>query len=82
MAVLGIITCKILELEVAHLLSNDPDLAGVTVLEDIHSLDFIEALETTGLTPSRILILRGFTPNYPGQLEVMVRVLELALVVA
>jgi hypothetical protein len=79
MAVLGVITCEILELEFAHLLTNDADIAGVTVLKDIYSLGLIEALESGGLSPSTIPIMRGFTPNHPGQLEVLVRVLELAL---
>ena len=34
MTVLGVITCEILELEFAHLLANDTDITGVTVLED------------------------------------------------
>jgi hypothetical protein len=79
MAVLGVITCEILELEFAHLLTNDADMAGVTVLEDVNSLGFIEALELGGLSPRRVPILREFFPNHPDQLEVLVRVLELAL---
>jgi len=79
MAVLGVITCEILELEFAYLLAKDPDIAGVTMLEDCYSLGMIEAMELHNSAPRRIPILRGFTPSHPNQLEVLVRVLELAL---
>jgi len=79
MAVLGVITCEILELEFAYLLAKDPDIAGVTMLEDRHSLGMIEAMELHNLVPRRVPILKGFTPNHPNQIEVLVRVLELAL---
>ena len=80
MAVLGLITCEILELECAHLLSTDPDIAGVTVVEDAHSLGFIESLEAMGrFEPRRLPLVRGFSPSYGDGLEVLVRVLELAL---
>jgi len=80
MPVLGIITCEILELEIAHLLSADPDLAEVTVLEDDSSSGFIEALEELGrFNPQRTPMLRGFRPLASGKFEVLVRVLELAL---
>jgi hypothetical protein len=80
MAILGIIACEILELEVAHLLSMDPEVTGVTVVEDAHSTGFIEALESMDrLEPRRIPILKGFTPTGAAGLEVLVRVLELGL---
>lgn len=80
MAMLGIITCEILELEFAHLLSTDPEVTEVTVIEDMTSLGFIEALESFGrLTPRRIPILRGeHSPCVEG-VQVLVRVLELGL---
>lgn len=79
MAVLGVLTCEILELEFAYLLAEDTDIAGVTMLEDRYSLDLIEALEAHKLAPRRTPILRGFSSNQPDRLEVLVRVLELAL---
>lgn len=79
MTVLGVITCEILELEFAYLLAKDPDIFGVTVLEDRYSLGMIEAMEKDHLAPRRIPILRGYTPSQSQQLEVLVRVLELAL---
>lgn len=79
MTVLGVITCEILELEFAHLLAKDPDIAGVTVLEGCYSLGMIEAMEKDHIVPRRIPILKGFTPSHPNRLEVLVRVLELGL---
>ena len=80
MPVIGIITCEILELEVAYLLSMDSDVTGLTVVEDSSSLEFIHALESMGrFEPRRIPTLRGFTPSYGDGLEVLARVLELAL---
>ena len=79
MAVLGVITCEILELEIAYLLATDKQIAGVTVIEDSHSQGLIEALESHQVIPERLPILKGFIPNHPGRLEVLVRVLELAL---
>lgn len=80
MPIAGIITCEILELEIAYLLSRDPDVSDITVVEDATSIGFLEAMESLGrFEPHRIPILRGFTPNYTGGLEVLVRVLELAL---
>ncbi|MGA8571122.1 MAG: DUF1638 domain-containing protein [Desulfobaccales bacterium] len=80
MAVLGIICCEILELECAHLLATDPDIVGVTVVEDAHAAGFIEALKATGrFEPRQIPLLRGFSPSFGDGLEVLVRVLELGL---
>ena len=80
MPVVGVITCEILELEFAYLLSGDPHVAGVTVVEDATSFGFIEALESMGrFEPRTIPMLRGFGPAFSGRLEVLARVLELAL---
>jgi hypothetical protein len=79
MTVIGVITCEILELEFAYLLARDPDIAGVTVQEDSFSSGLIEAMEKDRIVPRRIPILKGFTPSHPNRLEVLVRVLELAL---
>ena len=79
MAVLGVITCEILELEFAHLFSKDKDIEEITVIADRYSLGMIEALEALDLIPRRVPILREFEANYPDRLEVLVRVMELAL---
>ena len=79
MAVLGVLTCQILELEFAHLLKHDPDIGAITVLADRHSMDLIEVLEQQHLSPRRIPLIRDFTPMGSHRLEVLVRVLELGL---
>ena len=79
--VIGVIACEILELEFAYLLSMDPDVAGITVLEDdAVSSGFIKALESMGrFEPRTIPMLRGFSPAFNGSMEILVHVLELAL---
>ena len=80
MAVLGILTCEILELEFANLLANDPEVSQVTVLEDLRSARLIERLESQGFhNVRRIPHIKGFLPEPSEHLEVLVRVLELAL---
>ena len=79
MPVLGVITCEILELEFAHLLSQDRDITAITVLADRHSLGMIAALEYKGSIPRQIPILKGFRTGSSDRLEVLVRVMELAL---
>jgi hypothetical protein len=79
MTVLGVITCEILELEFAYLFARDSDIAGVTIVENSNSLNLIEAMEKAHVVPRRIPILKGFSPSHPDRLEVLVRVLELAL---
>jgi hypothetical protein len=78
MPVLGVITCEILELEFAHLLAQDREIAAITVLADRNSLGIIEALESNGSPPNRISILKEFHGGSDG-LDVLVRVLETAL---
>jgi hypothetical protein len=80
MAVVGIITCAILELEFAHVLAMDTDLTRVTVLEDGRSLGLIEALASRGCRNlRRIPHISSFQPEPSVSLEVLVRVLEIAL---
>lgn len=80
MAVLGIVACEILELEFAHLLSDDEDITGITVVEEDASTGFIDALERIGrLRPRRIPLIKGYTPGSATGTEVLVRILELAL---
>jgi hypothetical protein len=79
MAVLGVLTCQILELEFAHLLVNDSEIGQITVLADRHSLDLIENLEQQQVSPRSIPILRDFESKDPGRIEVLVRVLEIGL---
>lgn len=80
MAVIGIITCEILELEFAKLLSEDTDIRRVTILEDKNSARLIELLETNKATNlQRVPHPHAFTSEPSMPLEVVVRVLELGL---
>jgi hypothetical protein len=84
MAVIGILTCEILEFEFAHLLESDPDVARLTVLEDERSWRLIDKLRANGLQnrhQSLQLIpqVDAFIPDPSVKLEVLVRVMELAL---
>lgn len=80
MAVVGVLTCEILELEFAHLLAKDHDVARVTVLDNKFAARFIDASESAGRhRPTKIPILQSFSPDSSDRLEVLVYVLEIAL---
>lgn len=79
MAVLGVLTCEILELEFAHILAADPDVARITVLDDAFSVRFVEALRAAGARQIQVVpLLKKFTPS-DDALEVVVRVLQISL---
>jgi hypothetical protein len=80
MAVLGVITCEILELEFARLLGLDTEVGRVSVLEDSHSarlIDLLEARPTCRLQRPPHICAFHAEPGEP--LEVLVRVLALGL---
>ena len=79
MPVIGVITCQILELEFAHQLAQDCDITAITVLADRYALGMIAALESKGIIPRRIPILSEFGAVSKDRLEVLIRVMELAL---
>jgi hypothetical protein len=79
-AVLGVITCEILELEFGHLLSTDEDLGRVTVLQDERSSRLFSTLEQSRDGHlRRISSLDEFTPARGSHPEALVRVLEVGL---
>jgi hypothetical protein len=80
MAVLGILTCEILELEFAYLLNSDEDIDRITVLENSHSARMLDEFESSATRIlDRIVGLDSFTPDPGNRLQVLVRVLELGL---
>lgn len=80
MGVIGIITCEILELEFAHMLALDRDLEKATILENALSTRLIEALASRNCPNlQRIPHIGSFLPDPAARLEVVVRVLEVAL---
>lgn len=80
MTILGLITCQVLELEIAHLLTGDPRISEVTVLETAESRRLIQRLENGGkISPHCIPHLSSFRPEPSSSLTVLVRVLPLGL---
>ena len=80
MAVLGIITCQILELEFADLLSHDRELGAVAVLDNGCEGGLIDAMEQAGgIKPRRISALEDFAPSVQEGVEALVCVMELGL---
>ena len=80
MAIIGILTCEILELEFANLLGTDTDVSRITALEDERSVRLIAALESMRTSNvNRIADIKAFSPNSENHTEVLIRVLELAL---
>ncbi|MES9990825.1 MAG: DUF1638 domain-containing protein [Candidatus Thiodiazotropha sp.] len=80
MAVLGIITCEILELEFAQLIGNDPEIGRISILQDSHSTRLIELLGAD--REPRLHALphpHAFTPEPDQSLELLVKVLALGL---
>lgn len=80
MAVLGIVTCEVLELEFAYLLANDTDVDKITVLENGCSEGFIKSYQKIkGTMPVCIDDIRQYISANTGRLEVIVHVLDLGL---
>lgn len=80
MSVLGVVTCEILEGEVADLLAADRDVARISVVADARAAALAAALEARGVRHlARIPHVRAFRPDPAAPLEVVVRVLAVAL---
>jgi hypothetical protein len=79
MAVLGIITCEILELEFARLLGEDAEVARITILEDSHSEQLIRLLKQRQVPLRCLPHPHAFAAEPGDSLELLVRVLALGL---
>ncbi|MGC8658304.1 MAG: DUF1638 domain-containing protein [Desulfomonilaceae bacterium] len=80
MAVLGIITCQILELEFAHLLANDPEVSMISIIRDKHSQELSKALEfMANVRPKSLASVTEYAPKSSNGLEVIVRVMKVGL---
>ena len=80
MTKLGIVTCQILELEFAHILSNDPDISEIWVVADPFSKELIEILESEG--PKRVhraSNIGKFDIDKTKGIGVLIRVMEVGL---
>jgi hypothetical protein len=80
MPALGIITCQILELEFAHLLTNDPEVMTINILENEYSQELRRAIRRqTGTEPKLIASLADYNPSASEGLEVIMRVMKVGL---
>jgi hypothetical protein len=80
MAVIGIITCEILELEFAQQLGADAEVGLVSVLDNRHAARLIELLERRlPLRLRRLPHVHAFHPEPGESLEVLIRVLQISL---
>ena len=77
---LGVVTCQILELEFAHVLSNDPDVSEIWVMHDEFSEELTMALENGTHKPvHRVVGVEEFAKTSTHGLVVLVQVLEVGL---
>jgi len=77
---LGVVTCQILELEFAHVLSNDPDVSDIWVVDDEFSKELTMALENGDHKPvHRVSGVEAFPKEETNGLAVLVKVLEVGL---
>jgi hypothetical protein len=80
MAVIGIITCEILEREFAWLLGTDPEVERISVLENRCSTRLIDLLDAQSVSHlHRLPHSRAFRAEPDDAVEVIIRVLEMGL---
>lgn len=80
MGTFGLLTCQILELEFAYLLSNDKDISEIIVLDNEFSQGLIENLEKrTGCKPRLISAYGEYFSEDKDGLKVLVNVVEVGL---
>jgi hypothetical protein len=76
----GVVTCQILELEFAHVLSKDPDVSQIWVLHDVFSEELIRVLEKDSLKPvQRATRADEFKTDQINGIAVLIRVMEVGL---
>ena len=74
---LGVVTCQILELEFAHVLSRDPDVSEIWVLHDDFSEELIQVLENDSQKPVlSVTHADEFVANEKNGIAVLIRVME------
>ncbi len=77
---LGVVTCQILELEFAHVLSRDPDVSEIRVLHDDFSEELIRVLEKDCPKPvQRVTHADEFETDEINGITVLIRVMEVGL---
>lgn len=77
---LGVVTCQILELELAHVLSNDPDVSEIWIVDNEFSAELARALDSSGKkSVYRADTVEQFAPESKDRLSVLARVMEVGL---
>lgn len=80
MAVIGIISCEILELELAAVLAEDPAIGRINVLENRHSARLIAMLGALPHIDLQCLPhIHAYRPEPGERIELLIRVLALGL---
>ncbi len=80
MAVLGIITCQVLELEFAHLLANDPEVSVVSILDNEFSRELSETISRkTKVKPKSLVSIAEYASTASDGLELIIRVMKVGL---
>ncbi|NOX33047.1 MAG: DUF1638 domain-containing protein [Deltaproteobacteria bacterium] len=80
MPVLGVLTCEILELEIAYLLKNDKSISKISIINSKACQGLIKALEKDG--SRHFSVLESFdevNPSKDEKLDVLIHVLEIGM---
>jgi hypothetical protein len=80
MPIVGVVTCQILELEIAAILSNDPDVSEVWIVHDEFSEELLQHMKLDGSRPVyTVSRVSEFKPNHNSGYAVLIRVMEVGL---
>jgi len=80
MTKLGVVTCQILELEFAHVISNDPKVSKIWIVEDQYSKQLIENCKKYNSHPVHCVThIEELKITEAINLQVLVRVMEVGL---
>lgn len=80
MATIGIVTCQILELEVAYIVSNDSQVSDIFVMDNEFSQDLISELKTHKKKPVHPLaVFKNIGEQPDMRHQVLIRVMEVGL---
>ena len=80
MPYVGVVTCQILELEFAAILSSDPEVSEVWVVHDEYSEVLLQKLKTVGSLPVHAIShVSDFNPDENQGYVVLIRILEVGL---
>lgn len=80
MAVLGIISCEIIEDELAWLLAEGKQIEWITILENQHSRRFLEQLTTRAVSQTTCIPhISSFSADPSHQHEALVKIMDIGL---